>query len=377
MKLTWTSAPLPMREPFRISRSVTTTRDAFTVTLHHTPRSAERAAARRPDSDPDDAVGDHGADGSGHGEVVTSARQGLGPARIDALLRRVARWADARPDLATLLARLPELADGPGAPLADAPGVLAAVDAAAHDLRGRDTGQPVHALLGEPAFRPTPTAYTIGITSPAAAATRARRLAERGFTVLKVKAGSPDPADDLARLAAVHRAAPGARVLLDPNGAWSPDQAVRLLDRMAEFAVEAVEQPVAPGTLDRLAWVAARSPVPVVADEDARTAADIPRLAGVVHGVNLKLAECGGIAAAVRCAELAAAHGLDVMFGCLAASSLGLAPAVHLADRARWIDLDGHLLIARDPWTGIGGEDGVLRLSGAPGLGVRRRAEAP
>lgn len=354
MKLTWTTAPLLMREPFRISRSVTTARDAVTVTLRR---------------DQDDAAG--------HGEVVTSVRQGLSSARIETLLRRIARWADAQPDPRTLLARLPELTDGRGAPLADAPGVLAAVDAAAHDLWGRGTGQPVHALLGEPAFRPTATAYTIGITSPAAAAARARRLAARGFTVLKLKAGSPDPDDDLARLAAVHRAAPGVRILLDPNGAWAPDQAVELLDRMAGFAVEAVEQPIAPGAIDRLAWVAARSPFPVIADEDARTAADIPRLAGAVHGVNVKLAECGGLSAAVRCADLAAAHGLDVMLGCLAASSLGLAPAVHLAARARWVDLDGHLLLVRDPWTGIGGEDGVLRLTGAPGLGVGRRAEAP
>lgn len=363
MNLTWTAAPLLLREPFRISRSVTTARDAVTVTLH----------ADSPTPDPAQAP-NH--DRRGHGEVVTSVHQELSSARIDDLLRRVVPWVAARRDPRTLLADLPELADGPDAPLAEAPGVLAAIDAAAHDLWGRDTGQPVHALLGEPAFRPTATAYTIGITTPEAAATRARRLAVRGFTVLKVKAGTPDPADDIARLAAIRRAAPGVRILLDPNGAWSPDQAVRLLDRVPQFAVEAVEQPIAPGAIDRLAWVTARSPVPVIADEDAHAVADIPRLAGAVHGVNIKLAKCGGITAAVRCAELAAVHGLDVMLGCLAASSLGLAPAVHLAARARWVDLDGHLLLARDPWSGIGGEDGVLRLTGAPGLGVEPRAEA-
>ena len=83
------------------------------------------------------------------------------------------------------------------------------------------------------------------------------------------------------------------------------------------------------------------------------------RLAGRVHGVNVKLAKCGGVHAALRIAELIEGSGTELMLGCLTASTLGIAPAVHLADRARWIDLDGHLLLADDPWTGIGGADGV------------------
>lgn len=371
MKLTWSTARLLLREPFRISRSVTTAREAVTVVLESAAPASRAVRGRVPNPNagsPDDH--------RGHGEVVTSVHQGLGPARIDALLRRIEPWIAAQPDPRTLLDRLPVLAEGPGAPLAGAPGVLAAIDAAGHDLWGCGAGRPVHALLGEPEFQPTATAYTLGITAPDQAASRARRLVARGFEVLKVKAGTPDTEDDLARLAAVRRAAPDARILLDPNGAWSPEQAVRLLDRITQFGVEAVEQPIPPGAIDRLAWVAARSPVPVIADEDAQDAEDIPRLAGAVHGVNIKLAKCGGISAALRCADLAAANGLDVMLGCLAASSLSVAPVVHLTARARWVDLDGHLLLAHDPWTGIGGEDGVLRLSGAPGLGVGRRGEA-
>lgn len=110
--------------------------------------------------------------------------------------------------------------------------------------------------------------------------------------------------------------------------------------------------------------------MPVVADEDAATVSDVRRLAGAVAGVNIKLAKCGGITAAREIIDVATGYDMDVMLGCLVTSSLGIAPAVHLTGRARWVDLDGHLLLADDPWTGLGGHDGTLRLAGTPGLGV-------
>ncbi|ARZ66493.1 muconate cycloisomerase [Streptomyces albireticuli] len=94
-----------------------------------------------------------------------------------------------------------------------------------------------------------------------------------------------------------------------------------------------------------------------------------------MHGINVKLAKCGGVHAALRIAESLRGSGTALMLGCLTASSLGLAPAVHLADRARWVDLDGHLLLAHDPWEGIGGTDGTVRASDRAGLGVRPRPE--
>lgn len=343
MELSWRTYPLELREPLRISRATMARRDAVQVSLCH------------------DGV-------TGRGEVVTSAYLGLDLGGIDAQLTRIR--ARAHRDPQRLLADLPSLADE----LAVAPGVRAAVDTAVHDLLGRRADVPVHRLLGLPGGRPVGTAYTVGLVPPDDAAAAARRLVAAGFRVLKVKAGS---ADDLARVAAVRAAAPAARLLLDPNGGWTAEQTVRLLDAMARYGPEAVEQPIPPGTPDQLAWISARTPVPIVADEDARTVADVERLAGAVAGVNVKLAKCGGIRPALEIAAAAGRHGMDVMLGCLVASSLGIAPALHLADLARWTDLDGHLLLAHDPWTGIGGHDGSLRLSGEPGLGVAPTRERP
>ncbi|MFE2754363.1 enolase C-terminal domain-like protein [Actinosynnema sp. NPDC059335] len=342
MRLDWEVYGLDLGTPLRISRSVMARRDAVRVVVAHDGRQ-------------------------GHGEVVTSAYYGLDVEAITSLL------AGLRPVLAG--------AGSPGTALdllhADGTvpaGVRAAVDAALHDLLGLRRDVPVHALVGLPEWHDTPTAHTIGITTPDDAAGRAAALVARGFSVLKVKAGA-DPDRDVAVLVAVRAAAPDARLVLDPNGGWSPDEAVRVVERItaAGVVLDAVEQPIPPGDPDALAWVRARCPAPLVADEDAAAVADVRRLAGAVDGVNVKLAKCGGLRPALEIVSAARAGGLDVMLGCLVASSLGIAPAVHLAGHARWVDLDGHLLLAHDPWSGLGGEDGALRLSGAPGLGVVRR----
>ncbi|MFJ9717515.1 mandelate racemase/muconate lactonizing enzyme family protein [Streptomyces sp. NPDC101213] len=330
---------LVLAEPLRISRSTMAARDAVWLTVEH--------------------------DGlRGHGEAVTSVYYGLDTGTLLRLLRavRLDRFAD--PESA--LEALPDVV--PAAP----PAVTAAVEAALLDLVGKRADAPVHRLLGAPAPPVAATARTLGITSLAHAAAEARRLAANGFRIIKVKAGAPDPEDDVERVRVVRDAAPGVRLLLDPNGAWTFRQAEALLPRFADLGVEAVEQPLAPGDPEALAALAERSPLPVIADEDAVDVEDARRLAGRVHGVNVKLAKCGGVRAALRVAEAVEGSGTALMLGCLTASSLGLAPAVHLADRARWADLDGHLLLAHDPWSGIGGADGLVRASDRPGLGVTR-----
>ncbi|MFC9328793.1 enolase C-terminal domain-like protein [Kitasatospora sp. NPDC057015] len=346
MKLQTRTERLRLTEPLRIARSVMAARDAVVVTLTH-----------------------EGA--SGHGEAVSSDYLGL-PTEL--IHRQLSEFRPRLEGLRHPQDALEHLADGAFAVLSA--GVRAALEAALLDLAGRLAGEPVHRLLGAPAAPGAATARTIGITDPVRAAAQAAGLAAAGFTVLKVKAGSPDPAEDLARVEAVRLGAPGARILLDPNGAWTPEQARTLIPLFADLGVEAVEQPIAPGRPDALADLAQTSALPVIADEDAVGLDDALRLAGRVHGVNIKLAKCGGPSTALRICEALRGSGTDIMLGCLTASSLGIAPAVHLVDRARWVDLDGHLLLAHDPWQGIGGTDGTVRTGDRPGLGVRR-APAP
>ncbi|GAA0398843.1 dipeptide epimerase [Streptomyces luteireticuli] len=342
MKTSLRTTRLHLAEPLRISRSVMAARDAVWLTVEH--------------------------DGMrGHGEAVTSVHYGLDAAAVRSDLtecgRDLARFGS--PESALEAAR-----DGGLLPDGTPPIVADAVEAALFDLVGKRAGTPVHRLLGAESSPAVPTARTLGIMDAGRAASHARCLAEAGFTVLKVKAGSPDPQDDLDRVRAVAGAAPRARLLLDPNGAWTFRQARELLPQFAELGVEAVEQPVVPGDPEALARLAETSPLPVIADEDAASVEDARRLAGRVHGVNVKLAKCGGLSAALRIAEALDGSSTDLMLGCLTASSLGIAPAVHLAGRARWADLDGHLLLAHDPWRGIGGTDGTVRAGHAPGLGV-------
>ena len=339
MKASLRTVRLALAEPLRISRSTMSARDAVWLTVEH------------------DGV-------TGHGEAVTSVYYGLDTDTLERLLTAAGTALDRFPDPESALYES-ELTDS-----ALPPAVTAAVESALFDLVGKRAGTPVHRLLGTDVPPVAATARTIGITASADAAAQARRLAASGFEVIKVKAGTADPEDDVERVRVIRDAAPRARLLLDPNGAWTPTQAEALLPRFAERGVEAVEQPIPPGTPEALGALAERSPLPVIADEDAVDLADVRRLAGRVQGVNVKLAKCGGVRAALRIASAIEGSGTDLMLGCLTASSLGLAPAVHLADRARWTDLDGHLLLAHDPWAGIGGEDGVVSANCLPGLGV-------
>ncbi|MEU9875789.1 mandelate racemase/muconate lactonizing enzyme family protein [Streptomyces phaeochromogenes] len=361
MKATLRTVRLTLAEPLRISRSTMSARDAVWLTVEHEGLT-------------------------GHGEAVTSVYYGLNTTELERQLYEAGLALGRFGDPESALRDRPA-GDRPAA-------VTAAVEAALLDLCGKRSSLPVHRLLDAKSARTAPTtpgartapttpgarsapsartARTIGIVPAERAAAQARSLADSGFTVIKVKAGAPDPEDDLDRIRAIASAAPRARLLLDPNGAWTSAQALQLLTHYAELGVEAVEQPLAPGDPEALARLAGRSPLPLIADEDAVTYEDVSRLAGRVHGVNVKLAKCGGPYAALRIAELIEGSGTELMLGCLTASTLGLAPAVHLADRARWADLDGHLLLADDPWTGIGGADGVVRASDLPGLGVRER----
>jgi len=249
----------------------------------------------------------------------------------------------------------------------------AAIDAALHDLCGKLLGLPVWRLLGLRRGGP-PTSWTIGLGDPDEMARKAERADARRFRRLKLKLGGGDGLD-VERVRAV-RSVASVPLQVDVNELWSPEEAIEQLPRLAELGVEYCEQPLPAGDAAG-ADVKRRSPIPIYVDEDCHTLADVAGCADVAHGINIKLAKSGGIREAVRMAHAARALGLGVMLGCMVESGLGIAPAAQIASLCDYVDLDGNLLLARDPWPGVELVDGVQLPSDAPGLGVREALPDP
>jgi L-Ala-D/L-Glu epimerase len=255
-----------------------------------------------------------------------------------------------------------------GARLAEVPGeqaAKAALDAALHDLIGKLLGAPVRRLLGLAAGGP-PTSWTLGITDPDETARKAERV--RGhFRRLKLKLGARDGLD-VERVRAV-RGVTDVPLQVDANEYWTLDEALAWIPELQTLGVEYVEQPLPAGDPGG-AELRRRSPLPVYVDEDCHTLADVAACREIAHGVNIKLAKSGGLREAVRMANTARALGLGVMLGCMIESGLGIAAGAHVATLCDHVDLDGNLLLAEDPWSGVTLVDGVQMPSEGPGLGV-------
>jgi L-alanine-DL-glutamate epimerase-like enolase superfamily enzyme len=236
---------------------------------------------------------------------------------------------------------------------------------ALHDLLGRRHGLPLYRWLGLDLEDVPPTSFTIGIDEPERM--REKVAEAEPYSILKIKMGFED---DVAVLETI-RAATDKPIRVDANEGWSRREALVRIPALEDLGVELLEQPVKAADRDGLARVAAATNIPVVADEACRTSDDLADLLGVVDVVNVKLAKCGSIHEAVRFMTGARALGFEVFLGCMVESSLGIAAAAHLAPLADYVDLDGHLLLADDPYTGLRFESGrVLPDPERPGLGV-------
>ena len=247
-------------------------------------------------------------------------------------------------------------------------GANGAIDPAVHDLAGKVAGLPVHGLLGLSTAIP-PTDFTLGLDEPAVVAERARRAG--AFPALKIKCGGPA---DIATLVAV-RSVYDKPIRVDANTGWTPEIARQLPPALVDLGVELIEQPFPAGRLDWLAELQSGSPLPIVADESCVTIDDLDALVGVTAGVNVKLAKCGGPGAAAP--MLARAHelGFRTFLGCMEETSVAIAASAAVASLADWVDLDGNLLLADDPFGGLSlGDDHRWQLTDAPGLGVARKA---
>ncbi|MFG1432973.1 N-acetyl-D-Glu racemase DgcA [Xanthobacter sp. V2C-8] len=276
-------------------------------------------------------IEDRGA--AGRGECVPYARYGETVEDVAATIAALGPDIAAGLDRAGLQGRLP------------AGAARNALDCAFWDLEAKRSGVRAAIAASLPALRPLETAFTLSLESPEAMAQAAARA---GRPLLKLKLGAPG---DPERLAAVRAAAPGARLIVDANEGWDEAALPGLLAACAAVGVELVEQPLPAaddGALARLPH-----PVPICADESVHARAGLAELRGRYDAVNIKLDKTGGLTEALAMAEEAERLGFELMVGCMLASSLAMAPALLVAQRARVVDLDGPLLLARDRVPGL------------------------
>ncbi|MEK7404532.1 MAG: dipeptide epimerase [Acidobacteriota bacterium] len=243
----------------------------------------------------------------------------------------------------------------------------AAIDVALMDWIGQKLGVPLYRYFGLDARDAPLTTFSIGIDTPEV--TRQKVREAEAFPVLKIKVGL---ATDEATLEAV-RSVTSKPLRVDANEGWKDkEEAVRKINWLEKQGVEFVEQPMPAAMLEEARWVRARVHIPIIADEACLHPADIPRLANSFDGVNIKLMKCGGILEAWRMIQIARSLGLKTMLGCMIESSIGVTAAAHLSPLVDYADLDGNLLIANDPYSGVRVEKGKLILPPGPGLGLKR-----
>jgi L-alanine-DL-glutamate epimerase-like enolase superfamily enzyme len=247
------------------------------------------------------------------------------------------------------------------------PSARAALSAAMHDLAAKRLGVPLYRMWGlDPARAPRST-FTIGLDTPERVRAKVAEASE--YPILKIKLGTDRDIDILRTI----RSETDRELRVDANCGWTVKHAIAMLPVLDEFGVTVLEQPLVPQDLDGLAEIRRRATIPLIADESCLTSHDIPRLAGCVDGINIKLAKCGSLREALRMIAIARAHHLTVMVGCMIESSLAITAAAHFTPLVDIVDLDGAALLADDPFAGATIHGGQVRLPSGPGLGVTRR----
>jgi L-Ala-D/L-Glu epimerase len=216
-----------------------------------------------------------------------------------------------------------------------------ALNCALWDLECKESGTPAWQLAGLPKPQAVTTAFTISLNTPEAMARAAAAASET--PIFKVKLGREGDAE---RLAAVRKAAPRARLIIDANEGWTAANLEEMLSLCATHGVELVEQPLPASDDEALRHV--KRPILVCADESAHGIENLAHLIGKYDAINIKLDKTGGLTPALALAKAAQAQGFKIMVGCMLATSLAMAPAFLLAQFADYIDLDGPLLLARD-----------------------------
>lgn len=306
----------PIRGSFTISRGSKTSADVVTVTLEQSGRR-------------------------GRGECVPYARYG------ESIEGVIAGIEALRVEIENGMTRL-DLQDAMPAGAA-----RNAVDCAFWDLEAKQSGQRAWQLAGFDELKPLLTAYTLSLDSPEAMQEKAAQNAHMPLLKLKL-AGL----DDLARVEAVRRGSPTARIIVDANEGWTKSIYEELAPELQRLGVEMIEQPLPAGSDEDLATL--RRTVTVCADESCHDSGTLADLIGKYDMLNIKLDKTGGLTEALKLAASAREAGLQIMTGCMVATSLAMAPAMIVAQMAQVVDLDGPLLLDKDRPDGLLIENGRM-----------------
>ncbi len=245
--------------------------------------------------------------------------------------------------------------------------LIAALDIAGWDLFAQLRRQPLYQLLRLNWQAPL-TDYTLGVDT---AENMVAKMQAHPWPIYKIKMRSVNDIDLVRNL----RAHSDAVFRVDANEAFSFDEAKKLLPELKALGVTIVEQPLAKTEWDAMKELKAISPLPLFADESCVEETDVAKCADAFNGINIKLTKCGGITPALRMITEGRKLGLKVMIGTMNECTVGSAAIAHLLPLLDEVDADGPLLLKEDVADGLQYDNGIIRVSGAPGLGIRFRGE--
>jgi L-alanine-DL-glutamate epimerase-like enolase superfamily enzyme len=249
--------------------------------------------------------------------------------------------------------------------MSDNTAAKAAVDIALHDLVGKLMGQPLYNMLGYERDKTPVTSFTVGIDKPDVVRQKVKEAAE--YKLLKVKLGRDNDREMIETI----RSVTDKPIITDANQGWKDKlYAVEMLHWLKEKGVQMIEQPMPKDLVDDNAWITEHSPIPVIADESCKRLAQVAKLKGVYHGINIKLMKCTGVREANKMIALARGLGMKVMIGCMTETSCGITAASHLSPMVDWADMDGALLIKNDAFRGMTVVNGKITLPDRAGLGI-------
>jgi len=242
----------------------------------------------------------------------------------------------------------------------------AALDMAILDWVGKSLKIPLYKFFGINKNKTIPTTFSISIAEVPVMQKTAQEA--NNFQVLKIKLGSKDDKKIIEGL----REVTDRPIRVDVNEGWKDkEQALDMINWLADKGVEFVEQPMPAANLDDYRWLKERVRIPLIADESVHKIQDVPALASGFHGINIKLMKCGGLQEALRLVAVARSLNLKLMIGCMIESSLAISAAATICPLFDYADLDGNLLINNDPFSGLKLEGDRWLLSDQPGLGVK------